>query len=179
LLTTASRAHDGDAATAEIPLPAQPGGDWREDLRTLAMDSRRMIGRHPWFARLVHTRPPAGPHMMRRVEFMLAVLTQQGATVAAAMTYAALIDRHIFGSGLQEAEEVRNERRYGLDDSAKLFAALATLHELAVAAGDLPHLTGWLAQPSGPTPEEQFTLGLGFLLDGIAGRLAAHASGEV
>ncbi|GAA4581487.1 TetR/AcrR family transcriptional regulator C-terminal domain-containing protein [Planotetraspora phitsanulokensis] len=168
-----------DAAAAEIPLPAQPGPDWREDLRTLAMDSRRMIGRHPWFARLVHTRPPAGPHMMRRLEFMLAVLTRRGATVAAAMTYAALIDRHITGSGLQEAEEARIERRYGLDDSAKLFAALATLHELAAADGGLPHLTGWFAQPSGPTPAEQFTLGLGFLLDGIAGRLSSHAADGV
>ncbi len=26
----------------------------------------------------------------------------------------------------------------------------------------------WLAHPAGPPPEEQFSLGLGFLLDGIA-----------
>ncbi len=39
---------------------------------------------------------------------------------------------------------------------------------LAAATGRLPHLTSWLAHPSGPSPEEQFSLGLGFLLDGIA-----------
>jgi AcrR family transcriptional regulator len=161
-----------DAATAEIPLPVEPGRDWRVDLRTLAVDTRQMTTRHPWYALLIHTRPPAGPHMMRRLEFMLSVLTGQGATVAAAMTYAALIDRHIFGSGLQEAEEARFNQRHGLDDGAKLHAALATLHQLAAADGRLPHLTSWLAEPSGPPPEEQFGLGLDFLLDGIARRLS-------
>jgi hypothetical protein len=161
-----------DAATAEIPLPARSSGDWRSDLYGLAMDSRRMTHRHPWYAQLVHTRPPAGPHMMRRLEFMLTVLTGEGATVAAAMTYAVLVDRHILGSGLQEAEEARLDRRYGLDDGAKLVAAIGTLHGLAVADGGVPHLADWLARPTGFTPDEQFALGLDFLLDGIAGRLA-------
>jgi hypothetical protein len=40
---------------------------------------------------------------------------------------------------------------------------------VAAAAG---HGQGWLAHPSGPSPEEQFSLGLGFLLDGIARCLA-------
>ena len=46
--------------------------------------------------------------MMARLEFMLAVLHASGATVAEAMTYAALIDRHIYGSGMQEAEGGRH-----------------------------------------------------------------------
>ena len=147
--------------------PAEPGDDWRADLHALAMETRRLTLRHPWCAQLVHTRPPAGPHVMRRLEFMLAVLVRQGATVAEAMTYAALVDRHIFGSGLQEAEEAR----HAVDDGAELHAAFATLHALAVADGGLPHLSGWLARPSGPTADEQFALGLGFLLDGIGRRL--------
>ena len=61
-----------DAATAEIPLPAQPGPDWRADLEELAAQTRQMTRRHPWYAVLFHTRPPAGPHMMERLEFMLA-----------------------------------------------------------------------------------------------------------
>jgi hypothetical protein len=103
---------------------------------------------------------------------MLAVLAGQGATTAAAMTYAALIDRYIFGSGLQEAEEARMSRELGLDDEAVLRSAMATVHDLAAASGRFPLLAGWLAHPSGPSPEDQFQLGLGFLLDGIAGCLA-------
>ena len=87
------------------------------------------------------------------------------------MTYAALIDRHIFGSGLQEAEEARMSQRLGLDDEAALTAAMATVHDLAAATGRYPILTSWLAHPAGPSADEQFALGLGFLLDGFATRL--------
>lgn len=157
-----------DAATAEVPVPGRPGPDWRADVEELAAQTRRMTTRHPWYAALFHTRPPAGPHMMQRLEFMLAVLAGQGATTADAMTYAALIDRYIFGSGLQEAEEARMSREHGLDDEAVLRSAMAVVHDLAAASGRFPLLAGWLAHPSGPSPEEQFGLGLGFLLDGIA-----------
>jgi AcrR family transcriptional regulator len=163
-----------DAATGEIPVPARPGPDWRADLRDLAGQTRQMTKRHPWYAALYHTRPPAGPHMMRRLEFMLQVLTTQGASTAGAMTCAALIDRHIFGSGLQEAEEARMSRRLGLDDEAALAAAMGTVHDLAAATGHYPILTSWLAHPVGPSADEQFDLGLGFLLDGIATQLPAH-----
>ena len=167
-----------DAATAEIPLPDQPGPDWRADLRALAVQTRQMIKRHPWYAVLIHTRPPVGPHMMRRVEFMLRVLTTRGASMAAAMTYAALIDRHIFGSGLQEAEEARMSQRHGLDDDAGLENAMGAVHDLAAADGRFPLLTSWLARPAGPSADEQFDLGLGFLLDGIATQLPARQPGH-
>jgi len=160
-----------DAVTAEIPLPAQPGPGWRADLQGIAAQTRLMTKRHPWYPALFHTRPPAGPHMMRRLEFMLAVLVAQGTSAAEAMTYAALIDRYIFGSGLQEAEEARMSQRHGLDDDGGLAAAMATVHGLAAASGRYPILAGWLAQPAGPSAHEQFDLGLGFLLDGIATRL--------
>ena len=161
-----------DAATAEVPVPGQPGPSWRADLEALAGQTRQMTQRHPWYPVLFHTRPPAGPHMMRRLEFMLAVLAGQGVSTATAMTYAALIDRHIFGSGLQEAEEARMSRRYGLDGAAGLAAGLAGMHRLATAGG-FSLLAGWLARPAGQTPDEQFDLGLRFLLDGIAAQLPA------
>jgi AcrR family transcriptional regulator len=165
-----------DAATAEIPLPAGPGSGWRADLEELAAQTRQMTGRHPWYAALYHTRPPAGPHLMERLEFMLAVLTGLGASTAEAMTYAAMIDRYILGSALQDSEEARMSREHGLDDEAVLRTAMRTVHDLAAASGRLPRLTSWLASPSGPPPEEQFSLGLGFLLDGIARCLAGAES---
>jgi AcrR family transcriptional regulator len=157
-----------DAATATVPLPAAPGPDWRADLRELALATRQMIKTHPWYAALVHTRPPAGPHQLRRTELMLAVLVGRGVPVAQAMTFVALILRHIFGSGLQEAQEARFEQSQGIDSPEKLLAAIASVHELAAADGRVPLLTSWLANPAGPTPDEQFEVGLGFLLDGIA-----------
>ncbi|MGI5240310.1 TetR/AcrR family transcriptional regulator C-terminal domain-containing protein [Dactylosporangium sp. CA-139066] len=164
-----------DAVTAEVPIPSGPGPDWRADLRVLAAGTREMAKRHGWFADLVHTRPPAGPHQMRRTEFMLAVLAGQGASVTEALTYAALLDRHVFGSAQQEQVETRFEREHGLQSPAALMAALEPIHGLAAADGRLPLLTSWLARPGGPTPDERFDLGLRFLLDGIAGELVGRA----
>ncbi|HEY7174069.1 MAG TPA: TetR/AcrR family transcriptional regulator [Micromonosporaceae bacterium] len=165
-----------DAAIATVDVPERPGSDWRADLASTATATRQMIKAHPWYAALVHTRPPAGPHTMRRTEFMLEVLVGRGASLEDAMTYAALIDRHVFGSGLQEAEEARFFAREGVDSGEKLVAAIRSLHDLAVANGRVPLLANWLAHPSAGSVDEQFELGLGFLLDGIAGRLPRRRS---
>jgi AcrR family transcriptional regulator len=155
-----------DTAAAEIPAPTTSGAGWRAELRDLAMASWQLLGRHPWYAELVHTRPP-GPHAMRRLDFMLAVLTARGATLPDAMTYAALLDRHILGSGVQHAEETRTRHRQQLTDDADFMAALTAQRDLATTAG-APLLAAWLTSPTGPTPDTQFELGLDFLLDGIA-----------
>lgn len=149
-----------DEAAAEVPVPP-PGPDWRADLHTTAVAMRRMIARHPWFPRLFHTRPPAGPRVMAHLEFKLTVLVNAGAPLVDAMTYAAMIDRHVLGSGLQEELE-------GPVDPA-LFGEV---RELALGE-DLPLLSSWLSAPHGPSATEQFELGLGFLLDGIATRISS------
>jgi AcrR family transcriptional regulator len=149
-----------DAAAAEIPLVPDA---WRPALRALSLASRAMIKRHPWFAELVHTRPPAGPHQMARLEFMLTTLTDHGATLPEAMTQSAMLDRHVFGVGMQEAMESR------VETPEAVHTAMREMH--ARAAGRFPKLAQWLAAPSGPSPDDQFELVLGFLLDGIAAQL--------
>lgn len=150
-----------DSVAGEVPVPA-PGPSWRVDLHDAAVGMRAMIARHPWFSHYFHTRPPAGPNVMRHLEFKLTVLTRAGASLSVAMTYAALIDRHVLGSGMQEQAEG------GPVDPA----VFGQVRELA-AARDLPNLTAWLSAPAGPPVEEQFELGLGFLLDGIAARISS------
>ncbi len=159
-----------DGATAEIPLPDEPGDDWRADLRAVATESWAMVKRHLWYAQLAPTRPPLGPHMMRRTEFLLRVLVGQGATVGEAMTYAALLDRHVLGSAQQEAEELAMRHRYGLHTERQLGEAVAAAAGLA-AEGGHRLLTEWMAAPSGATMDEQFELSLAFLIAGIATRL--------
>lgn len=51
-------------------------------------------------------------------------------------------------------------------------ALFAPVRDLAVAR-DLPLLAAWLSAPEGPPVDEQFELGLGFLLDGIAARITS------
>jgi len=160
-----------DAVTAEIPLPSVPGADWRADLHAVATGSWDAVKRHLWFAQLAPTRPPLGPHMMRRTEFVLQVLVHQGATLGEAMTYAALLDRHVLGSAQQEAEELAMRRRHGIHTPQQLAAAVTAARELAAAGGRHPLLARWMEAPSGPDADGRFELSLAFLIDGIAARL--------
>jgi AcrR family transcriptional regulator len=160
-----------DQVADEIALPEEPGSDWRAELNSIAQESWAMVTRHSWFAQLVHTRPPLGPNMMRRTERILEILTREGATVGDAMTYAALLDRHIFGSALQAAEERAMFQRYGLASMEQLEAAITSVRALAVADGSYPVLAEWMASPVSASPDEQFELSITFLLDGVAARL--------
>lgn len=160
-----------DAAIAEVELPGAPGDGWHRLLRSLALATWEMVKRHWWFAQLVYTRPPAGPHMMARTEFMLGVFARRGVPATTGIVFASLIDRHIFGNGLQEAEERRMRERYGLETTEKLLAAMKPIRDVARAGGRYPHLTTWLDEPFESTADEQFALGLDCLLDGIALRL--------
>jgi AcrR family transcriptional regulator len=164
-----------DAAIGEVDVPDQPGPDWRGELHALADSSWAMVKRHLWYAQLVQTRPRLGPNTMHRTEFILSVIVRQGASVAEAMTYAALLDRHIFGSALQEAEELAMYRRYGVDNAQRLMDEVVAAREAAVAGGNHPLLSQWMSEPAGAAPDEQFELSLEFLLDGVAGRLRDSA----
>ena len=160
-----------DRVIAEVELPPGPSRAWRSDIRGIASGTWEMVMRHGWYAQLVYSRPPLGPNTMRRTEAVLQILTRRGASPADAMAYAALIDRHIFGSALQHVEERAMERRYGLTDSSQVANAITAVRDLATASGDYPTLSTWMADPHVATPTEQFDLSLGFLLAGIAARL--------
>ena len=165
-----------DQVTGEVALPDAASGDWRGRLRAIAQSSWEMVMRHRWYAQLVHTRPPLGPHTMRRTEHILEILTREGATPAQAMTYAALLDQHIFGAALQAVEEHAMHERHGVSSTDELVAAITATRELV--ADDYPILSSWMAAPTITSPDEQFELALTFLLEGIAKRLPKRRSGH-
>jgi AcrR family transcriptional regulator len=166
-----------DQVTAEVALPETASKDWRAELQAVAGSSWEMVMRHRWYAQLVHTRPPLGPNVMRRTEHILEILTRQGATPAQAMTYAALLDQHIFGAALQAAEEHDMRERHGVKSTDELAAAITATREL-VADDSYPILSSWMAAPTITGPDEQFELALTFLLEGIAKRLPKRRRGQ-
>ncbi|MYW89447.1 TetR/AcrR family transcriptional regulator [Amycolatopsis rubida] len=94
-----------DLANGEVRTPEVPGEDWRGELTAVAVDTWTMTKRHPWYARLVHQRPPAGPNASRRTEFVLATFDRLGQDLASALGYARLLDGYVTGQALQWAEE--------------------------------------------------------------------------
>lgn len=166
-----------DHVTAEVALPDTASEDWRAQLQAIAQSSWEMVMRHRWYAQLVHTRPPLGPNVMRRTEHILEILDRQGASPGQAMTYAALLDQHIFGAALQAAEEHDMHERYGLHTPEELADAITATRE-RVAQDSYPLLTSWMAAPTISGPDEQFELALTFLLEGIAKRLPTRRRGR-
>ncbi|MBB4689447.1 TetR/AcrR family transcriptional regulator [Amycolatopsis jiangsuensis] len=169
-----------DLANAEVSTPEVPGADWRAELTTLALEMWEMTKRHPWFARLVHQRPPAGPHASRRSEFVLTTFDRLGQDLPSALGYTRLIEGYVTGQALQRAEERAMWQRddFGSPDDAQQLAQswfgdvvrdpgpyplLGRVLEVVLAADST-----WPAE----SPEDaQFELGLDCLLDGIAARL--------
>ncbi|MFE9880757.1 TetR/AcrR family transcriptional regulator C-terminal domain-containing protein [Streptomyces sp. NPDC005784] len=125
-----------------------------------------MAKRHLWYAQLAPTLPPLGPCAMRRTEFQLGVLLEQGADLGRAVAYAALLDRHVLGSAQQVAEEHAMRRRLGLDTPQWLIEAVTAAQGLAEQGGH-ELLARWMRAPTGPDMDEQFEISLTFLLDGI------------
>jgi AcrR family transcriptional regulator len=160
-----------DAVLAEARPPERSSGDWSTDVYELELQMWQATMRHPWFAQLVHTRPPLGPNALRRTEYLLGVFTKLGADIGTAMGYVSLVERLVIGLALQVGEEARADLQV---DIASQQSAYATLEPLRQLIGDsnsqYPLLARWAKAPSGPTPSEQLELGLRMLLDGIAAR---------
>jgi AcrR family transcriptional regulator len=167
-----------DAAQSELDVPGSPSGDWRADLRGVALSMWRMTRRHPWFAGLVHSRPPAGPNAVRKLEFVLSVFEELGKDLATAMNFGRLLDSHVYGLAMQAAEErkmwqandfqaeqdprelMRSWFGDGAADPEHRRVAALTAAMLAGKDTGLP-----------PGSDAQFELGIDCLLDGIAARL--------
>ncbi|MFC7388177.1 TetR/AcrR family transcriptional regulator [Sphaerisporangium rhizosphaerae] len=149
-----------DEVSAEVDVPADPGDDWRGDLRGVASSLWRMIGRHRWYAELVDSRPPFGPTTMRRAAFMLAVLDNAGLTPA--VTYVSLLDNYVTGTAMSVSREIAMLERFGI----------GTTQDLQAYAGEMANdsLDSWLQDMPLLTADARFELGLDCLLDGIAAR---------
>jgi AcrR family transcriptional regulator len=167
-----------DAVLAEVPLVPGRSGDWQSEVHALEMRTWTAIMRHPWFAQLVHTRPPLGPNALRRTEYLLAVFVGLGADLGQAMGYVSLVERLVVGLALQVGEEARADLNVDITTPAQAYAALAPLRALTDASDAYPLLARWASQPAGPSPEEQLDLGVSMVLDWIAARYPLAPRGQ-
>jgi len=149
-----------DAVSAEVAVPATPSGDWRADLRGLALSLWSMIGRHRWYAELVDGRPPFGPHTLRRAAFLLSVL--DGAGLSPAVAYASLLDNYVTGTAMSVSRELVLLESFGIGSTEDLQAYAPEMADDSLAT--------WLADMPDLTADGRFELGLDCLLDGFAQR---------
>jgi AcrR family transcriptional regulator len=153
-----------DIVVGEFDLPASRG-DWKADLRRIAVSAYEVLVRHPWAASLVLSSPGVSQARLRYMEAILGTLRRAG--FSAEMTdhgYHA-IESHIMGFTLWEV---------GMDlGSREDLKDLATEFLQRLSGDEFPHLGEHIQQhlkPRHPDDQGEFAFGLDLILDGLESR---------
>ncbi|MDJ0343914.1 TetR/AcrR family transcriptional regulator [Streptomyces sp. H10-C2] len=145
----------------EIDLSPLQAPDWRDGIAEYARGYRRVYLRHTNMIALVARRRVEADRALRGYDTLMATLTRAGCAPAIAAEVAAAIDYLVLGSALETftAGFTRPPQDYRPE-----YPALADSLGQAAALDDDP----------AALDERGFELGLGLILDGMAGRLTAQ-----
>jgi AcrR family transcriptional regulator len=149
-----------DAVAGEISDP-DPGGDPLVAVRTLAVDTRAALVRHPWAASLWLRQLP-GPARVRHMENQLAALAATDMTPRVAHLAFHAVNNHVIGYTLQEQAMTYVVPADGDADS------LARSFIEGISADDFPHTIAHVQQHLDGDTASSFELVLDLLLDGLA-----------
>jgi AcrR family transcriptional regulator len=126
-----------DEVIGEASLPAEPSGDWRADLRALALRGRENYRRHPWMLQLGASRPRLGPQALRQMELTLGALEHLGVDITTMAAMQNTMHSYVVGAVQTELAEEEARRRRGLTDEAWR-ASLAPYVRQVIDSGDFP-----------------------------------------
>jgi AcrR family transcriptional regulator len=167
-----------DAVEAEQEF-AVPTGDWRIDLRAMAITQRAVLHRHEWLMDFIGGRPPLGPNTLRNLERALAVTDKLELDFETALNVLGAVSTYVIGAVLREFRENRVARRDAEMIDRLTEAELREIQATHVAklreTGRFPHFLRIFDDDIDPdsaeTRDARFEFGLDCVLDGIAARL--------
>lgn len=148
-----------DAVAAEIPTP-DPAADPLTAVRTLAVDTRAALVRHPWAAGLWLRQLP-GPARIVHMEHQLAALAATDLPPHVAHLAFHAVNNHVIGYTLQEQAMAYLSPSHADPD------ALARTFMAGLDANDLPHTVAHIQQHLDGDTASSFELVLDLILDGI------------
>ncbi len=148
-----------DAVADEIPDP-DPGVDPLVAVRTLAVDTRAALVRHPWAASLWLRQLP-GPARVRHMENHLAALAATDMSPPVAHLAFHAVNNHVIGYTLQEQAMAYIVPADGDAD------AFARSFMEGLSADDLPHTVAHIQQHLDGDTARSFELVLDLILDGL------------
>ncbi|HRP07258.1 MAG TPA: TetR/AcrR family transcriptional regulator [Gemmatimonadales bacterium] len=157
-----------DAGMGLPPEPAEPNGNWREEVAGWAHAKREMLCARPWLAELPFVAAPHGPNWMAWLEALTRPLSRIGLTPAEVGQMISVIDGYTRGSSDTSIALARARAR-GISERDWAAAVGA---DLGRAIGDprFPAFAAILTAPSDRHPltmKEGFEFGLQRVLDGI------------
>jgi AcrR family transcriptional regulator len=155
----------------KVPDPDPPR--WREQLKEVAREHRRVTLRHPYAVRVSIGRIPMGPNALRYSERVLAILRAGGLPPHLAVQSYLLLMSTVNGFTVDET---------GVEDSGALDRDPAVLQQAAdmardyiasLPAGLFPNMTTLAGEFALADPDERFELLIDIFVDGLARRAAA------
>lgn len=165
-----------DMLMAEVVVPG-PSGDWRADLRAIAVSVRDMLRRHRWLMDFTGGRPPLGPSTLLWMESALATLDVLKLDWETGLRVLESVTTYVTGAVLREVQEARVrevEREIEAHQHGDLIQARRAWRDRLDAAGMFPRFVQFLDAGIDPdaaeTVDARFEFGLDCLLDGIGSR---------
>jgi AcrR family transcriptional regulator len=150
-----------DATSAELIVPGEVLGDWREALRAIAHRTRDAFMRHPWLIDTAGTRPLVTPNALRHVEQSVAVVVSLDVDRETAVAMVMATDDYTIGHVFRQSRVRAGQRPFATDrDRDRVRDLLAT--------GEFPHLERVFADEGEiAPPPDTFEAGLEWLFDGM------------
>jgi AcrR family transcriptional regulator len=159
-----------DAVIGEIELP-ELSGDWRADLRRLALSTWATLSEHRWLV-LLGIQPGLGPNTRRYGDVALRIFDPIDLDLSTRTNVLAAINNYIFGFLHREIAWEQLRERSGLNDAQWRARLEAYLEE---AAQQDPNIAEQMAERFGLVSRESFGFGLDCLLDGIGGHVSRRS----
>jgi AcrR family transcriptional regulator len=155
-----------DRIMGEIELPDPDPSIWQDQLKDMACQAYRVMLSHNDAVRLSIGRPPAGPHTVRIVEWMLGLMRGAGIPDQPAAYFGNTLGRFLDASVLEDSSVVA-------DPAAPAGASGDLMRDYwaSLPASEFPNVTALAGTTFAGDPEDLFEFGLDLLMQG----LAAHA----
>ena len=148
-----------DAVAAEIPAP-DPDADPLIAVRTLVVDTRAALVRHPWAAGLWLRQMP-GPARIRHMEHLLAALAATDMAPPVAHLAFHAVNNHVIGYTLQEQAMAYVVPGGDADALARSFLE-------GISPDEFPHTVTHVRQHLDGDTASSFETVLDLILDGLA-----------
>ena len=155
-----------DAAYGEIKLPQSSAMPWRQRFRRIALDSRRVLKRHPWLGPLLSRRPTLGPNYLRWFENLLAATASPDRDMKTRVRMIGTVWSYISGFIAYELGEMETNRRHNLTEARKRRMIQPYVAQIT-ESGNYPCLAEFLKSDVGEPTDEDFLAGLNAVLKGI------------
>jgi AcrR family transcriptional regulator len=157
-----------DATSAELIVPGELLGDWREALRAIAHRTRDAFLKHPWLIDTAGTRPLVTRNSLRHVEQSVAIVVGLEVDRDTAVAMVMATDDYTIGHVFRQSRIAGERRPFATERDRDRVREL-------LASGEFPHVARiFAAEGDIAPPPDTFDAGLEWLFDGMQAVLDAR-----